>query len=297
MFARRNSLTLAVVWIIFLSVGSFWYFRDANRLLGALSEQAETRETLKRSRTEIGRLTVVETAHDTLNSQWQKAPKRIISADEPSFTLAYLNWILTANKLNIYYDFVLNSKNESQNVIKFTYTLTGEGSYDDINRLIWHLTYEPILYQIQSLNLRVGAEEGFRRFTMTLEGYSVKGQASVDENFSESAGGVALGYKRQGDIFRAIAGKRVARSKTREVNALPKKKPGEIDISKASLKAVTPNAVFISEAGGPLKQVRVGDRVYLGNLVAINQQKNQAEFMISKRGRAERVILTIDGRN
>ncbi len=300
MFAKRNSATLAIIWVLLLIVGGFWYLKDANSLLSAVKKETTTAKALAESQAKIKRLTEVETVFASLSKQWADSPKRIISANEPSFTLAYLNRMMAANSLNIYYDFVLNSKAEKNDVTKFSYTLTGEGLYDDINELIWHLTYEPVLYQIRSLSLKGGSrDEDFRKFSATLEGYTVAQRAPAEEDLeAEMPSLVAAGYIRQNDIFKPLLTQRVIAERPRtEKPTLPARKPGEIDLANARLKAVTPNSVFISEGGGAVKQLRIGDRVYLGSLVAIDQRRNQADFLITKYGRSERVTLRIDDRN
>ncbi len=301
MFARKNSATLLIIWILLLALGSFWYFTDANNLVGAIKEEQRLSTVLKQSQTEVSRLTKVENIHGEVTTKWQQSPKRIISADEPSFTLSYLNWIMSSYNLNIYYDFVLNSKRKSGDVTKFAYTLAGEGTYNDINRLIWHLTYEPILYQIESISLRPsGKDSEFIRFNMKLQGFTVDSQSDINENFSEYQLTDASAYVAQHDVFKPLVKERII--KNIEVRAkpkkptLPKKKPGEIDVRKASIKAVTANSVFISEGGSGVKELRIGDAVYLGRLVAIYQQSGKAEFIITKFGISEKITLSIDPR-
>jgi len=300
MFARRNSATLAAILVVLLAVGGFWYFKDTNKLVAAVKEQTELKITLLKSQEEIKRLTEVETVHERMSNQWKESPKRIMSANEPSFTLAYLNRLMSMNHLDIYYDFVLNSKTEKNDVTRFTFTLTGEGQYDAVNELIWHLTYDPILYQIKSVKLRGGSsDETFRKFNMTLEGYTVarrsESQQNGDVEFPQST---ATGYVRQYDIFKPILPLRVVSERKKAPKpTLPAKKPGEIDVTKATLKAVTPTSIFISEGSKPVKQLRIGDTVYLGKLVKIDQRRNQAEFVLTKFGKNQNVILKIDDRN
>jgi len=299
MFAKRNSATLAIILVVLLGVGGFWYFKDANKLVAAIKEQTVLQKELAKSQEEIKRLTAVETVHERMSNQWKDSPKRIFSANEPSFTLAYLNKLLSTNNLNIYYDFVLNSKTEKDDLTRFTYTLNGEGQYDAVNELIWHLTYDPILYQIKSIKIRGGArDETFRKFTMKVEGYTVNTRAESDQDVEiEFPRAGAGGYVHQHDIFRPKFTRRVVEKKVTRTPSLPPKKPGEIDLSKASLKAVTPNSIFIAEAGNPVKQLKTGDRVYLGKLVRIDQSRNQAEFVLTKFGKQERVTLKISGQN
>lgn len=304
MFAKRNSATLAIIWLLILIVGIFWYFRDSRRLSEAVAEEKQVRTTLAESQSEVRRLTDVETIHRELKEKWEGAPKRIISAEEPAFTLNYLSWLVNSNNLNIYYDFVVNARKETDDVTQFTYTLTGEGPYDDVNKLIWHLTYQPVLYIVNNIGLsRRSRDSDYVGFNMKLNGFTVDRKSETYDQVEDFEGRRLPSPGRIHDIFKPVIQpkpvarttappKRVAPSKPQ----LPARKPGEIDVSKASLKAVTPGSVFIADETGKVKQLELGASVYLGRLVRINQERNEAEFILTKFGKQERVVLSIDAR-
>ncbi len=297
MFAKRNSLTLFGFWMVLLVVGIFWYVKDARNLVKAAGEEKTLRELLSKSQEEIKRLTQVETVHEQMRRKWQEAPKMIISADEPSFTLSYLNWIMSSNNLAIDFDFVLNNKKKSGDHTLFTYSLTGEGPYADIYKMIWHLTYEPILYKINSLTLSPSsADNNYLKFVMTLEGYTVDSQTEILDDFTSLRPTRNYNYGFTRNFFEPLVKPRpvVVAAPKPEAPKLPAKLPGQIDVERATLKAVASNSIFISEAGGPPVQLKIGEPVYLGRLVSINQDRNEAEFIITKFGVSQRITLRID---
>lgn len=297
MFAKRNSLTLFAFWLVLLVVGVFWYVKDARNLVKFTTEEKTLKELLAKSQEEIKRLTQVENVHEELRRKWQEAPKMIISADEPAFTLSYINWIMSSNNLAIDFDFVLNGKKKSGSHTIFTYTLTGEGPYFDIYKMIWHLTYEPILYKINSLNLSPSAaDENYIKFNMNLEGYTVDSQTEILDDFASLRPNRNYDYRFASNLFAPLVKPRpvIVAQPRPEAPRLPPKLPGQIDVEKATLKAVTSNSIFISEGGSGLVQLKVGDPVYLGRLVSINQDRNEAEFIITKFGNSERIVLRID---
>lgn len=304
MFAKRNSLTLALLWIVILAVGTFWYFQDVKKLKAALTQQKASKRLLEESQKEIRRLTDVETVHGDISHEWQERTKRIISAEEPAFTLSYLNWILQSNNLNIYYDFVLNSKNQKDDVTEFIYTLTGEGTYRDINRMLWHITYEPILYVINTFVLSQTKDNAeYLQFRMQLKGFTVDSNAEADESFADYTASSGNAYMPKIDIFKPLVSPKPPPRKTpasgpvvKAKPTLPAKQPGEINVENSTLKAVTANSIFLSEGSGVLKELKLGSSVYLGKLVRIDQQRNEAEFIITKFGKSQRVVLTIDQR-
>ena len=305
MFAKRNSFTLALIWLLMLAVGIGWYMKDANEVIELVEQRESLTKKLTVSRSEIKRLTEVETIYKEKDAKWANSSKRIISADEPAFSLSYINWIITSHNLReVYYDFVLNRKTPSGNYTRFIYTLNGEGTYQDIFKLIWFLTYEPILYKINSLSLkRTNANFEFLKFSMQLEGFTVDSQSETIDDFTKYRPQEAMQASVGRDIFKPLL--TLASTKPVAVSApapppkpqLPPKQEGEIDAEKASLKAVAGNTIFISEGKNQMVQLRVGDPVYLGELVDINQQRNEATFVITKFGIQERIVLRISERN
>ena len=296
MFAKRNSITLAALWLILLIIGVFWYINDTRSLVAMIKEQVELSSALKESQKEIKRLVTIEKKHSELNDRWLISEKKIISADEPAFSLSYINWIMSRNNLPIDFDFTLNSKRKTKNHTTFVYTLNGEGSYNNIMRLIWYLTYEPILYQINSISLRRTSKgQDFLIFNIKLRGYSVENELELD-GYSELTPTLQTDIESHHDIFNPLV-KPQPKIVKREVvkRTLPPKKPGEVDVEKATLKAITSNSIFITHGGG-LKELKIGDAVYLGKLIGINQGANEATFVITKFGRSQSITLALDYR-
>ncbi|MCG8605355.1 hypothetical protein MJD09_10190 [bacterium] len=300
MFAKRNSLTLATIWLILLLIGIFWYVKDARVLMEVMQAKKKYAALLQTSQAQIQRLTEVETVYEQMAEKWTSSPKRIIAAEEPTFTLSYLNWIVSSNDLDINYDFVLNDKNKSGDYSRFTYTLTGEGSYEALNEMIWYLTYRPVLYKINNITMnRADAVSDHLKFSMRLQGFTVEGDARNPDDlkpFEAIAGGA---YQAQHDIFKPLvrARKAIAKNILDQRPKLPLKRPGQVDVEKAKLRAVTPSSVFVSEGKSGMVQLEVGDTVYLGKLVKINLASNQAEFLITKHGRSRKITLGIDTRD
>jgi len=296
MFAKRNSITLAALWLILLIIGIFWYINDTRNLVAMMKDQVELSFELKASQKEIKRLVIIEKTHSELNEKWLNSTKKIISADEPAFSLSYINWIMSRNNLPIDFDFTLNSKGASKNFTKFTYTLNGEASYNNIMRLIWYLTYEPILYKINSITLkRTSKGQDFLKFNIKLQGYSVQNDLEL-ENYAELTPTFQTNIALQHDIFEPLVKPKPVIVKREVVKRkLPPKKPGEINVEKANLKVITNNSIFITD-GGELKELKVGDAVYLGKFIGINQSTNEATFVLTKFGQSQTITLALDYR-
>ena len=299
MFAKRNSLTLGAIWLALLLGGIFWYAKDARTLMEVMQERKQYAAAVEKSQSQIERMTQIETLYKQLQEKWYHSPKRIVAAEEPAFTLSYLNDIVSSNDLDINYDFVLNDQNRSGDYKKFTYTLTGEGSYEDINELIWCLAYQPVVYKINNITLNRTQDNSDKlKFNMRLQGFTLVGDSETGMELTQPEMSLARIFEPQYNIFKPLLARTQLTEKRQRLEKprLPAKLPGQIDVEKSKLKAVTPNSVFLSEGNG-LVELAVGDAVYLGKLVKINQSANEAEFILTKFGKSTRVKLGIDERN
>lgn len=61
-----------------------------------------------------------------------RSPKKLLNAEEPAFSLSYINWLIQVHNLDLDFDFYLNDKNPQAEFTAFSYTLNGEGKYRDI---------------------------------------------------------------------------------------------------------------------------------------------------------------------
>jgi len=294
MFAKRNSITLAAIWLILLLVGIFLYVKDTRRLVEAMHQKVTLSTKLESSQHEIARLKGIEDEHSKLSQLWLSMPKKIVSADEPSFSLSYFNWIMTRYRLVVDFDFELNQIKQLDSYTKYVYTLNGESAYGEILRLIWHITHEPILYRINSIRLNSTGDPQLLSFSIELEGYAMNDELEIAE-FSELSPASYASLPVQHDIFAPIIKPKPKRV-VAEAPKLPPKLPGQIDVELASLQAVTSNSIFIADPGNGVKELKVGDAVYLGRLVRIDTQRNEAEFRITKFGKTQRITLGINYR-
>ena len=130
-------------------------------------------------------LNSVKSEHVSLLQRWDQAPKQILAADEPSFTLYYLNWLLTNYDVLLDFDFTLNKMTTDGDILKFSFTLAGEGPYHDIYRLIRFITKNPILYQIESIFIQNKNEDSnFLSFQMQIHGFSLTKEWEAEREFS-----------------------------------------------------------------------------------------------------------------
>jgi hypothetical protein len=296
MYETRNSLTIAVLVVLVGTVGFFWHGREATKLETLQAKYVKLQEDLKMAREAAKRLPSIEEQHAAIGQMWQQAPKKILSVDEPSFSLYYLNWLVAAYDIPIDFDFVLNKRTDQGSFTVYSYSLQGEGTYRDVYRFIWYLTNNPVLYQIRALEMRrAGSNSDRLGFSLDLEGYSINSKWAVDP-ITTSSFKSQLVSEQVTEVYDAFQAPRSVRVRPRRQRqparpTLPPRPANLVDVEKAKLQAVTSGTVYLRDERGKLVTLSVGDRVYLGRLTRVDLTNNEAEFQLNKLGKVQKVIL------
>ena len=244
-------------------------------------------------------LNTVEEQHNKLNNAWKQSPKKLISANEPSFSLYYLNWLINNYDINLDFDFILNTLNNEGEITTFRFTLHGDGPYRDIYRLIMLLTENPLLYKVETFHFKHNKEDpNLLNFSLQICGFSLPKEWNIESDFSLDNIKPVSTSDFFHDAFKPIY---VRREPSKSTNMFSKKvekqsapKPvddGLVDIEKASLQAVANGQVYLKDAKGELITLKEGDKVHLGRLWKINQKKSEIEFTIDKDGVAKKITL------
>ena len=290
MYARRNSITIGIVWIILLVIGVFWHSKENKKTKQLKVTQKELSQQLDGSLEIIKTLEGVQNQYRILKEKWDFSPKQIIAAEEPSFSLEYLNWLVNHHNFALEFDFVLKNVTDNGDMVTFSFLLSGEGSYHDLFRLIWFLTENPLLYQIESFSVNQGRDDRNQiDFKMEIKGFSLKQKLVGQQEFSFDAMKPLAQNIMFHDAFkpanRPAPSRQPANMFRRET---PKVKPksvdkGLVDIETATLQAVANGRVYIKDKRNKLITLKVGDKVRSGSLIKINQKKIEVEFVLGNR--------------
>lgn len=298
MYARRNAITIGLLWIVLMLIGIFWYIRETKQLEEVKIKNEELTHQLDGSLEVVKALNSVEDKYRLLKQNWVGAAKKILATDEPSFSLYYLNWLVNNYNIILDFDFVLNNITDNGDVTTFIFTLTGEGSYHDLYRLIWLLTENPLLYQIESFSLSQDPGDiDILNFKMQIRGFSLKRELDSGQqfNFASMRSDVEIGLFH--DAFRPLRPKqevrRIASMFRKEVPkpVLKPKDDGLVDIRHSTLQAVANSKVYLKDKNGKLITLKKGDKVRMGRLLRINQKKSEVEFILNKGGVTQKVTL------
>lgn len=299
MYAKRNTVTIAFFLLIILAAGIFWVSKESKEIRFFREENKKLNKQLDGSLEIAEALSTVEQKYRQLKLSWEQCPKKIIAAEEPSFTLYYLNWLSTNYGIDLDFDFVLNNINADGDILVFRFELNGEGSYYNIYRLIRFLTENPLLYKIDSFHFKGSTERAdLLDFKMQLLGFSSLQKWENDQEFSfDSIRPLAQNISFH-DAFKPL-GKRVEPKSDQNMFSQKVEKPappppvddGLIDIEKSSLQAVANGQVYLKDKSGKLITLKMGDKVHLGSLERINQNKSEIEFTLHKNGEQKKVTL------
>ncbi|MBN1350196.1 hypothetical protein JXJ21_12350 [candidate division KSB1 bacterium] len=298
MYARRNSITIAILWLVLLVIGVIWYNSESTELEEIRNETDDLTKQLDGSLEVIQALATVEQQYASLRSNWSLAPKKIFSKDEPSFTLYYLNWLINTYDITLDFDFILENMKDGDDIAVFNFILSGEGDYQDIYRLIWYLTEHPLLYKIVSFNLRQKRDySDLLEFKMQIQGFSQTQKIQTDDEFNfasmKQMEYLGLFY----DVFRSP---QIRPKPTVSQNPVKKIAPpretksqdeGLVDIHQSSLQAVASGKAYFRDKGGKLITLKTGDRVRTGRLIKINQKTSEVEFILKVGGGTKKVIF------
>ena len=241
---------------------------------------------------------IVEDKYRILMQNWLNSHKKIVAADEPSFSLYYLNWLVNTYNLSLDFDFTLNDMRGNGHISAFDFTLSGDGSYHDLYRLILFLTENPLLYKIESFYLHRKKEDvNLLDFKMQIKGFSLTEKWQSEQEFTfDSIKPIAETvhfYDAFKPLYRKFEPKKASNMFQKKIQK-PATKPKDdklIDIEKTSLQAVANGRVYLKDKKGKLITLKIGDKVHLGSLTNINQKKSEVEFVLEEGGATKKVTL------
>src|SRR5262245_3368885 len=110
MYAKRNSLTILAVLLLLSGLGYLWYRHEAQKLAQTAAKNKNLNTQLRGALEVAETLAHVTSERDSLQRRWQQAPKKLLNAEEPAFSLSYVNWLINQHGLDLDFDFFLNER-------------------------------------------------------------------------------------------------------------------------------------------------------------------------------------------
>jgi hypothetical protein len=298
MHAKRNSITLGILLLVLLTIGVFWYNKDNKTIKALKIRNTKLRQKLDGSIEIMKALEAVESEYRVLKEKWSHAPKQIVAAVEPSFSLYYLNWLVNNYRVPVEFDFELKDIRKKNDLLTFRFLLAGEGSYQDLYRFIWFITENPLLYQIESFSIKQSNDSvNLIGFSMLIKGFSSTQSWGSGREYSFTMMRSAVQNMQFHDVFKPLY---QIQKPTQRANIVrrdvPKIKPITVDptlvdIETAALQAVANERAYIKAKNGKLLTLKSSEKVRFGTLTSINQKRSEVEFVLNKNGVIKTVIL------
>jgi len=298
MYAKRNSITIGILWLVLLVAGIFWHNKEGKKTKALHAKNNELRQKLDGSIEIMKALEVVESEYRTLKEKWTFAPKQIVAADEPSFSLYYFNWLVNNYKIALEFDFELKDISSTEDLLTFRFQLAGEGSYQDLYRFIWLLTENPLLYQIESFSINQSQENNDAiEFAMQIRGFSLGQASDWEQDFNFAMMKPVSDNMQFHNAFKSLVKiQKLASGEKNFRRDVPKIKPitvdpNLVDIETAALQAVANGKAYIKDKNGKLLTLKLGEKVRSGTLTTIYQKRSEVEFVLDRNGVSKTVIL------
>jgi len=303
MYAKRNSLTILAVLLLLSGLGYLWYRHEAQKLTQTTMKNQQLNKQLRGSLEVAETLLHVTAERDSLQQRWQRAPKKLLNAEEPAFSLSYINWLINQHNLNLDFDFYLNEKKAAKVYTAFSYTLSGEGDYYNVCALVWYMTRSPLLYQIKSVNYRRNQNDPkLLTFTIMFQGYTMNKNWEVNSELTMASPQLNWMSEFEYDAFNSL------RPATIEVKApvtafaasvpakpvKPPEPPGLVDIETSTLLSIAGETAYVRARDGKVVPMRMGQQVRRGSLTRVDAQANAAEFTLEGENGPRTVRLKIE---
>ncbi len=298
MYAKRNSLTILAVLLLLSGLGYFWYRHEAKKLTMTNAKNKNLTTQLRGALEVAETLVSVTNERDSLRLLWQQAPKKLLNAEEPAFSLSYINWLINQHNLDLGFDFFLNEKKARKEYTAFSYTLSGEGDYYNVCALVWYMTRSPLLYQIKSVNYRRNPNDPkLLNFTIMFQGYSMNKDWEVNSELTMAASTLNWATEFEYDAFSSLRPVVVETKIPVAVPAKPVKPPeppGLVDVETATLLSLAGGTAYVRARDGKVVPMRVGQQVRRGRLTRIDPQANAVEFTLEGENGSRVVQLKIE---
>ncbi|HEX8385705.1 MAG TPA: hypothetical protein VF576_05955 [Rubricoccaceae bacterium] len=288
-----NTLILSV--FLAAAVGAGWYVtkKQQPEELKKITDQIEA---IENASAEVETLlaqeaTASEEAALTLqrwNTRYKVLPPELTSAD----VVAYLNALSTRGFER--FDLSLTGLTQGQNSSYYTYQVTGQAYFESLYAFIWHLENSRGLYRVRDLSVKKSVVQipnpstGVPRQAILAEfALAVDGYFSGNPDISAPDSAVVPPAE-------AFPARRVPLNPffPYVLETLPGNTDDLVDIEVDNLVSVIGGlAVFMH--GEEIRQLRAGDRVYLGRIANVDPQRGRVVVELNKGGVGERVELDL----
>ncbi len=211
--------------------------------------------------------------------------KRVVPSVTPSESYRYLISILKYSGM-LDFDMLFQGTKKTNGYSYNVYNIKGEGPFYKIYEFVTYLEKGPYFYKIENLNLHMveNKDKETKQYQIIIP-------------FEMEIWALFADVPDLPPIRRTLASVRVPRATNPFYPYIYRDLPDNVDnlpeVERAELKAIVKDKVFIADAEGIIHELQEGDKVYLGYLKTIDEENNEAHFILNKGGIVEKFSLHI----
>ena len=283
-YAVRNTIILLGTLFLIIGLGLGY-----NKLFQE-SQIENLREELTRKQQDLNSRQNINNEFSELNDRYQSAlriisnyDKALYTSNKPDDVYDFLNEINKDGGNRIFFDFVYSDTVPDNQYGVIRSNLSGYSDYDALVSFINKIENSQLLNKVSNVTISPGRPDdgpNAINFAFNLESYYQKTQLfdSVSTEYRIVENPEVSSY----NPFYALI-----------QNSVPPNSEGLLNTESSRIVGVTANRVFLISQDGKVISLRVGDRVYLGYLSAIDLNTKTATFNLNKGGIEQVVTLEV----
>lgn len=283
-YAVRNTIILLITLFLIGGLGFAYSKFYLEGKVESLQQELSTKQEDLNSKQSIN------SEFSQLNDRYQTAlqvienyDKTLYESNKPDNVYNFLNQINANGEDRIFYDFVFSDSIPDTQYGIIESSVIGFGNYAALTTFINKIENSQLLNKVKNLVIspaRPDDDINDVNFSFVLESYYQKTQV-FDSLSTEYIINENTDISLFNPLFPLIQ------------NTVPSNEEGLLSAEGSRIVGITANRVFLIGQGGKVISLKVGDRVYLGYLSAIDLKNKTATFNLNKGGIEEVVTLEV----
>lgn len=277
-YAIRNSLVLFLVLILF--AGSGWayiiYYQEPE-IEKLTANLAEKKDELAKKTKIAARFDVILKSYNEANRYFENYDKALYQSSNEDHVFDFLTTINRGVAFNNFnFTFVDSTVHEKYGLMSME--ITGTGYYRNVVNFVRAIELGEPLNKVRNVSITPIYQDSsynYVQYNFDLTSYYDRTKILEPRN-------LGVGF----DAYASVDNPFYPLIHNIEPNI-----SNEVNVSQSSLIALSSGAVFLVDQNGKMRQLQIGDKVYLGYLSDINLQNRTATFTLNKGGIIERVTI------
>lgn len=259
------------VLVVMVGIGVTRFYLVENAEIDRLSKTVDQKKTQLHHYQQIAAdYDSLANRYQTLKTQVNKSAKLLVKAKNANQVYSALV-SLSNDSAFTYMNFMTVDSINYNRFGLLTFTISGEGDYKNLNQFVDRLEYGRPLFKIREMNVKPSDESGaLGSVTYNFKLESIYDRESIFQDYSKAPQKRLPAYT-YNSFYPLIHN---VRNNTDNL----------LNVEKSTLVSMGTNFVVMRNQKDQIQYINIGDPVYLGNLISINNNKNSATFKLNKGG-------------